>query len=277
MSVSISQTLDLGKFKLLEAFERFTQASSRLEEKYLDLQRETEELRRQLKEKDEAIHRAERLSMLGETAAGIAHEIRNPLGAIKLFLSMLRRDLADRPQASKLVNEIDRSVTSLDQVVGNILSFSSQKKLSMAPLNLHALIREQREHFVSGTAAQAQIELDLSGSPFMLANDGALRQALYNLLLNALQATRYKGHITIEAHDTESAEVKIVVRDNGPGIPAELLGKIFDPFITNKNEGTGLGLTVVRNIVEQHGGRIHVCNRGGAEFTIVLPRAAAAK
>lgn len=277
MSSSVSQTIDLGKFKLLEAFERFTQASSRLEEKYLELQRETEDLRRQIKEKDEKIKRAERLSMLGETAAGIAHEIRNPLGAIKLFVSMLRRDLADRPQANKLVNEIDRSVTSLDQVVGNILSFSSQKTLALAPINLHALIKEQREHFICGTAAQAKIELNLKGSPFMLGNDGALRQVFYNLLLNALQATRYKGHITISVSDTEQNEVQIIVQDNGPGIPEELLGKVFDPFVTNKNEGTGLGLTVVRNIVEQHGGRAHACNRCGAEFSIVLPRTPVAK
>ncbi len=272
MTTTLSQTFDFGKLKLLDAFERFTQASSRLEEKYLELQRETEDLKRELREKDETIRRSERLSMLGETAAGIAHEVRNPLGAIKLFLSMLKKDLHDRPACGRLVNEIERSVTNLDQVVSNILSFAGQKDLALAPLNLHSLIREQREHFVAGPAAQATIELNLSGNPFIFGNDHALRQVFYNLLLNALQATRYRGRVRIEVKDTTQAQVQISICDNGPGVAPELLGRVFDPFVTDKNEGNGLGLTVVRKIIEQHGGTVHVCNRGGAEFSILLPR-----
>lgn len=263
---------------LKRAFDRFNEASQRLEERYQALLAETQSLREQLREKDLAIKRAEKLALLGETAAALAHEVRNPLGAIKLFTSLLARDLQHMPESAKLVEQIDKSVSSLDSVVGNILQFSREQKLQLAPLNIHALLMEQKEHFQRGVAEKANFEMDLKAAPFMMGCEHSLRRALYNLILNALQATRYSGTIRIASHDGPNGEVVLEISDDGCGIPQELLGRLFDPFVTSRNEGTGLGLAVVRQTIEQHAGTIQVANKTkGACFSITLPRAISTK
>lgn len=256
---------------LEEAFLRFESASERLEERYSQLLQETERLRREVERKDQEIKRGQRLALLGETAAGIAHEVRNPLGAIQLFVSLLKRDLRDRPETMKIALEIEKSVTVLDNVVSNILRFSKDQRLDFAPLNMHALIREQAAHFTSGTGSAAKFELKLLGNPFIWGNESSLRQVLYNLLLNALQATKQRGTIVVSTRDADP-ELCIMVQDDGPGIPAELADRIFDPFVTTKNEGVGLGLAIVKRIVDQHQGRIAVRSKGGAEFELRLRR-----
>ncbi len=257
---------------LEQAFERFNEASKRLEVRYEALLKETEALREQVREKDLAIKRSEKLSMLGETAAAIAHEVRNPLGAMKLFVSLLQRDMADRPESSKLLSHIDQNISTLDHVVSNILQFAKKQTVSFSPVNLHSILREQVEHFRLGPVSSV-ITMDLEGEPFIMGSEHSLRQVFYNLLLNAQQATRYQGRITVISRRSGNGELELRVRDNGPGIDASVLQKVFDPFVTTKNEGTGLGLAVVRQIVEEHGGTITATNNGGAEFTIRFSRA----
>lgn len=256
---------------LEQAFERFSEASKRLETRYEALLKETEILREQVREKDLAIKRAEKLSMLGETAAAIAHEVRNPLGAMKLFVSLLQRDMADRPEAGKLLTHIDQNISTLDHVVSNILQFAKKQAVSLSPVNVHSLLREQVEHFRLGPASSA-ISLELEGEPFIMGSEHALRQVFYNLLLNAQQATRYQGAISVSSRRADNGSLEMRVRDNGPGIDAAVIEKVFDPFVTTKNEGTGLGLAVVRQIVEDHGGTITGCNNGGAEFILSFPQ-----
>ena len=257
---------------LLEgAFERFAEASRRLEERYDLLSKETELLRRRLEEKEEELRRSEKLAALGETAAGIAHEVRNPLGAMRLFVSLLRRDLADRPEALKLVAEVEKSITSLDQVVANILSFAKNDAIKMGPVNIHAIANELVALFERGLGKEAQYFLDLKGAPFVIGNEQGLRQVLYNLLLNALQATQGRGRIDLQTMD-EGEFLVVKVRDNGPGIADDLRPRIFEPFVTNKNNGTGLGLAIVRRILGQHQSEISVANDQGALFTMRLKR-----
>ena len=256
---------------LNEAFTRFSETSQRLQMKYEELVSETLTLRETLAEKEEEIKKRERLSMLGETAAALAHEVRNPLGAIKIFVSLLRSDCSDRPDSVQLIDQIDQSVNALDHVVSNILQFSKDRKLLFAPINLHSVIQEQLLHFPRTEANQAVFELVLRGSPYVLGAESALRQVLYNLILNSLQATSYKGSILITAQDTKNG-TRLVIRDNGPGIAPELLNSIFEPFVSSRNEGTGLGLSIVKQIIEQHSGRITASNDNGAVFTIDLPR-----
>jgi len=260
---------------LAEVMERFNESSSKLELRHTALMEEVEELKKQLRSKDEEMKRSERLAMLGETAAALAHEVRNPLGAISLFVSMLKSDLADRPQSLTLVDEIEKSISSLDQVVSNVLHFAKNNKLHLGPVNVHSLVHEVRQHYSGLYGSNSRIFVSVSGSPFIVADDQALRQCLYNLITNALQVTAFSGEIAISVtEDTTSDTVSLVIRDNGPGIPAEIMPRIFEPFASGRREGTGLGLSIVQRIVTAHGGVISARNAPGAEFTVVLPRRA---
>jgi signal transduction histidine kinase len=212
--------------------------------------------------------------MLGETAAGLAHEIRNPLGAIALFVSMLRRDLRSRPESIELIDQIDRSIKSLDGVVSNVLHFAQSKTLRTSPVNVHSIIQELQQHFASLYSPQSQFDVQLSGNPFILADEQGVRQSIYNIILNALQAVSFAGTITVTARDGIDG-IMISIGDDGPGIPEQIMGRLFEPFTSGRREGTGLGLSIVRRIVEGHGGSVTVRNRPSAEFTISLPRCGA--
>lgn len=256
---------------LEEAFEKFNQAGLKLEAKYKELLLETESLRERLRLKEEEVRKTEKLALLGETAAALAHEVRNPLGAIKLFISMLKSDVADRPEALQLIAQIDRGVNSLDNIVSNILQFSKNEKVKLSPVNVHSIISEQVSGFKAAQGAKAAFDVSLQGNPFVNANEHGLRQVFHNLILNALQATRFAGRIGISAAD-DGGRLKITVTDNGPGIPDEVKTRIFEPFVTTKNEGTGLGLAVVSQIIRQHAGEIQAANDQGACFEISLNR-----
>lgn len=275
MATKLALSTGEAPSKLLEdAFERFTESSMLLQEKYELLSQESEALRQQLKEKDKEIERATKLATLGETAAAMAHEIRNPLGAIKLFTSLLRSDIADKPDSLDILRNIDDSINSLDHVVSNILQFSKNQKPSFGPLNLHAIIQEQIEE-VLRSRHNIKSDLALDANPFLRGNDHALRQLFRNLFINAAQAMKSRGSLIVKSYDCPDNCIEVLVKDAGPGIPEELLSTIFEPFITSKNEGTGLGLAIVKQIVDQHDGNIIASNRSdhsGAVFIVRLPR-----
>ena len=255
--------------------QRFTDSSSRLEAKYQELLAETERLRAELREKDETIRRSERLSVLGEMAAALAHEVRNPLGAISLFTSMLRQDVGDREAALPLVEEISKSITTLNGVVSNVLDYAKGRPIVKAPVNLHAIIAELHQHFQSMMNNKDMLELNMHGSPFAIADETGIRQVLYNLMINATQAVNFNGRVRINCTDAESKDwVEITVSDEGPGVPNHLLSRLFEPFVSGRSGGTGLGLSIVRRMIEAHGGSVSVRNNNGAEFTVKLPRKA---
>ncbi len=258
---------------LMKALEKFNESTSKLESQHAALLQEVEELREQLRQKDEEMKRAERLAMLGETAAGLAHEIRNPLGAISLFVSMLKADLVDRPAAIDLVEQIERGIKSLDGVVSNVLHFAKNNRLQCAPINLHSVVQELQQHFASLYSPQTCFEISMSGNPYVFADDQGVRQSLYNIINNSLQAISFAGTVSVAVADAPNDDgVVITVSDDGPGIPEEILGKLFTPFTSGRREGTGLGLSIVRRIVEGHGGTVSARNTPHAEFTLVLPR-----
>ncbi len=259
---------------LEEAFARFSEASDRLQHKYDALRHEVEELRGQVELKDAEIKRAERLAALGQTAAAMAHEVRNPLGAIELFVSLLADQVSDRPESREYIAQIRHSITRLNATVNNILHFSADRKIVRTPCNLHAIINECVGALPVRLENGCPIELRLSANPFLEGSECGLRQVITNLVTNALQATRYTGHVVIETENGAEDEVVIRVRDNGPGIPADILATIFEPFVTSKNEGTGLGLAIVAQIVQQHDGAVTARNlpERGAEFSVTIPR-----
>ncbi len=261
---------------LVKVMERFNESSSKLELQHTALMREVEDLREQLRVKDEEIKRSERLAVLGETAAALAHEVRNPLGAMSLFVSMLKGDLGERPQSIELVEEIEKSISSLNQVVSNVLHFAKHNKLNLSPTNLHSIVHEVGHHFTSLYGASAKLHVSVRGNPFIVADAQGLRQCLYNLITNSLQITGFAGAIAITVSDNDAeGPVSMVVRDNGPGIAEQIIPRLFEPFASGRREGTGLGLSIVKRIVAAHGGEISARNTPGAEFTMVLPRRAA--
>jgi signal transduction histidine kinase len=258
---------------LLGAIDKFNESSAKLEAHHAELIAEVERLQEQLRKKDEEIKKSERLAMLGETAAGLAHEIRNPLGAITLFVSMLRRDVEDRPAALELLDQVERSIRSLDGVVSNVLHFAQNKRPALAPINVHSVCQELYQHFSGLYSPQSNFELSLSGAPFVKADEQGIRQCLYNVILNALQAVSFAGKITIDVSDSQKEDgVIIAVSDDGPGVPDHIMSNIFEPFTSGRREGTGLGLSIVRRIVEAHGGEVSVVNTPSARFSIFLPR-----
>jgi signal transduction histidine kinase len=263
---------DLGS--IIEAYYR---ATERLERSHQRLTDEVERLRGQLQEKNRELAQKERLASLGEMAAGVAHEVRNPLGAIRLYASVLDRDLASRPESQRLVEKIACAVNSLENLVCDILAFAGHGQgeshavtLSNVLDEVLALAAPQRDALGAAVHVDNRLrETTIHGE------DRGLTRALLNLLFNALDAAGEDGRVWISSAPVEGGYVGISVADDGPGVAPDLAGRIFDPFFTTKHTGTGLGLSIVHRIAEAHGGRVEVKGRegGGAVFTLVLPRA----
>lgn len=266
---------DLPPAMLMAAFERFKEASSKLEERYAALREEAEMLRKELQKKELEVRRAERMAVLGETAAALAHEVRNPLGAMKLFASLLREDLQGQVGSLALVDEIERSIKSLDGVVSNILQFTKDNECNLSPINIHSLISDQVQEFNKIIRDQdLKFEINFNGSAYILGHEQLLRQVFYNLFINAAQVMKYRGLISIKTSiKVESKREWLVVKisDSGPGISPKIIDRIFDPFVTSRDEGTGLGLAIVKKILDQHKAEISAQNNNGAEFTILFP------
>ncbi len=255
--------------ELSELFNRFVESSTQLQTAYDELRKETDSLRQRLNKKDQEIAQAAKMATLGQAAAALAHEIRNPLGAIKLFSSLLKDELDPNKQGLKYLEHIEISISQLDATISNILQFSKQENPALSPVNLAALIKERVAAFhISNSKVDFRINID-SENILIAANEQSIRQVLNNLLTNACQATKNAGMIELTVRQSDS--VIITIKDNGPGIKAEVLSDLFEPFVTTKNEGVGLGLSIVKRLIEQHKGTIEAANDNGAIFTITFP------
>jgi signal transduction histidine kinase len=241
------------------------------------LQGEVRRLRDQLHEKNEQLRRRERLAALGEMAAGVAHEIRNPLGGIGLYTSLLERELSGQPELANWARRIRTGVATLESVVGDILAFAGDHAPCPEPVRPADLL----ESVVSLTDPRArgqgiQLMVDCQAEDCVLQCDAhQIERALLNLTLNALEAAGEGGHvqITCRRRSADTAQLLFVVEDDGPGIEPGLLNRIFNPFFTTRPSGTGLGLAIVHRVAEAHGGSITAGNReeGGARLTLSLP------
>jgi signal transduction histidine kinase len=220
------------------------------------------------------MYRAERLAAAGQLAAGAAHEIRNPLAAIRSAIQLIARDYPQGSERSELIADIVDEVDRIDGIVEGLLSLARPEPVDYADVDLLALIRQT----LALTAAQAeagavQVTLDAPAELRLHADPGLLKQLLLNLVLNALQAMPQGGRLELRA-TAARRRVQLVVQDTGGGIEAADLERIFDPFYTTRPEGTGLGLAICHGIVERHGGEITVESApgAGATFTVELPQ-----
>jgi PAS domain S-box-containing protein len=221
--------------------------------------------------------RAERLAALGTMAAGLAHEIRNPLNSAHLQLNVARRRLArgkpsESDHAIKAVELAESEMKRLASLVQDFLQFASPQQLRLAFVDLRATA-EVLLSFLAPEAKAAGVALQLAPGPSVEVDidDEKVKQVLLNLLRNAIEATGRGGHVTVRVTGA-AANAQLTVEDDGPGWPSE--SPIFEPFFTTKDQGTGLGLAIVHRIVMDHGGSVDADSRPGkTTFSINFPRA----
>jgi two-component system sensor histidine kinase HydH len=250
--------------------------------KHLDQQLEhvverVEEVAERLQRHQREMLRAEQLSAVGQLAASVAHEVRNPLTAVKMLVEAALRGHNAKPLTSEDLRVIHREVERLEQTVQGFLDFARLPAPRRTLCDLDEVIA-QAVDLVRARATQQQVDISVSKSrqPIPLAVDRAqLNTVLVNLLLNALDVLPEGGCVGIETQRCDEHDVSVRVSDNGPGIPQAMNGRLFTPFSSTKPTGTGLGLSISQRIVQEHGGRISAANRpdGGAEFVIHLSRA----
>ncbi|MBN2211905.1 MAG: hypothetical protein JW709_10965 [Sedimentisphaerales bacterium] len=267
--------------QLASVFSAYNDTTERMRYSYQRLQEDVVRLREELREKNEQLERKSRLAALGEMAAGMAHEIRNPLGGVQLYASLLERDLAEQDEPLQWVRKISKGVQALDRIVSDILAFTTEQMCVKEPVQVGAVLEEVldlcRPRLADGTVC---VHIDESAAGLTAAADAMmLQRILMNLLLNAIDAAGANeagGHVWVRGKRYEEdgdIRVRLDVADNGSGIEPGVLVKIFNPFFTTKDTGTGLGLAIVHRLVECHGGVITAANGadGGAVFTVILP------
>jgi len=230
-----------------------------------------------LRSLEEQVQRSDRLAMIGQVAAGTAHEIRNPLTSIKGFLQVLKKTLLDNGfQREHEYTEIMLAeINRINELVSELLMLSKPKEYMFRKVDVSAVIGEilpiiNNEAILNDVVVQYITEKSL---PPVIADPELLKQVFLNISKNGIEAMTEGGILTIsESLDTREMRVNIDIRDTGPGIPTFLIDKIFDPFFTTKEKGTGLGLSVCQRIIHDIHGTIRVSSKGyGTTFTISIP------
>ncbi len=234
-----------------------------------------------LQEQEREFLLAGRMAAVGQLAAGMAHELRNPLTSMKLLVQGAMSDAGDgdgwtcQGLNGRELMILEEEITRLEQLTQSFLDFARPPRPETRVLDVCPQI-EQTLALVAGRAAAAAVQVEpvLPRSPVLAAIDpGQFRQVLLNLLLNALDATPAGGTIRVLLAEEPDRSLTLQVTDSGCGLPDELGERIFDPFTTTKDTGLGLGLSICKRIAEAHGGTISCANRsqGGAVFTLRLP------
>ena len=228
----------------------------------------------ELKALTEQLIRADRLAAMGELTAGVAHEVRNPLGVIRASVQLLEDAECDSGRIEEAAGVIKQEIDRLDKVIKALLDFGRPSKPTFVMTNAEEVLRDV-VLFTNRFAKQADVQIVeryAPALPAVLSDPDQLKQVFLNLVTNAVQAMEESGGtITLETA-TNGEYVEITVADTGPGIPAHNISKVFDPFFSTRSEGTGLGLTIVHRIVDEHEGHIEVgSGPDGTTFRVSLP------
>ena len=233
----------------------------------------------QLEESHETLRHTEKLAVVGKLAAGVAHSIRNPLTGVKLRMFSLAKGLTLNERQQEDLAAINDAVRHMEAIASNFLEFSRRPRLSKEPISLSQVV-DNTLSLLKLRLESFQVQVDIhraDAMPLVDADAEQLREALANLVINACEAMGVGGVLTIIEESGQLAPLGKVavlrVADSGPGIPADLQKDIFQPFISTKAEGTGLGLPIAQKIFEEHGGWLHLHNTPGrgATFVAVLP------
>ncbi|MFQ5588256.1 MAG: nitrogen regulation protein NR(II) [Nitrospiria bacterium] len=273
---------------LEEAFNQFNATSDVLAESYRTLKEEVRDLKERLRESQiekeklrEEAERNHRLALVGEMAAKMAHELRNPLGSIELFSSLLQKEITQTsgdPEKQTWGKHLSAAVKTMDYTITNLLLYTGKPKPEYREVDTARLLRDLAA-FVEHRLEQNSIKVVIETDPLVghvECDEDLLRQALLNLILNAIDAMPKTGRLTLKTQrlqHKDNPELLIRVSDTGKGIPDDELAKIFDPFFTTKKMGAGLGLAIAQNAVAAHHGTIRVSrpDKYGTSFTVHLP------
>jgi len=249
--------------KLLEEIKEW---NSELERR---IQKESEDLKKAHAE----VVQSQKLATLGYLAAGMAHEIRNPLNSISLFVQLLREGMND-PEKLEYVEKILKEVDRVDDTLRKLLDTAKRPMYELSEVGIEQIIRAALDSFKPQIAVhRIETRFSLTGTPPSIKADPAeLKQIFTNLFLNAIHEMPNGGRLGVELYHDDK-DVTVLVSDTGRGIPPENLPSIFDPFFSTKTRGTGMGLSVVLRIVKNYGGRIEVAETGesGTVFLVSLP------
>jgi len=274
--------------ELAELISAFNDVTSNLSATHESLRSEVTRLEGELREARRQLARTQQLAALGEMAAGIAHEIRNPLGSIRLYASILREDLADRPRDRGVAQKIESAVTGLDAVVKDVLVFSRPIEPRTEPAGASSLI-ERALDACADVIAGVEVRTDVPRGAEIACDAGLMHQALVNVVRNACEAMSGEGvaepaldiRVTqrraLDAEGRRRTMASLSVSDRGPGVEPEVLERAFNPFFTTRHTGTGLGLAIVHRIVDAHHGRVVMRNNAPeargltVEFLIPTP------
>lgn len=255
----------------------YNQVTENLQHSHEALQSQVVRLQEQLASTDAQLQRSRRLAALGEMAAGIAHEIRNPLAAIQLYADMVIADLGafaheDLPAtACENAGKIASAVRRLDAIVSDVLTFAREISPRPRSVTVGELFgRAVEAHHQAGDCAAIEVRRPGDEMLQVEVDSDLLQQVLLNLMRNATEAMDDGGILTLQARQ-DDGHLVLVVRDTGCGIGKQDIDRIFNPFFTTRNTGTGLGLAIVHRIIDAHRGAIRVYNDGGAVFELSLP------
>ncbi len=246
----------------------------------------------QLKKLEETAERRNRFTAMGEMAANIAHEIRNPLGSIELFASLVKKGLPEDTEQTQLMNHISSAVASMNHIISNLLAYTKPRPVNRHKMHLGHLLTESAE-FLGFLAEKhnVAVRLELGARRAQIMGDEEmLKQVVHNLFLNAVQAMPDGGELTIATRNLKLTDprqiarfqhehrpppekldvIEVSVRDTGAGMAQDIQKQVFDPFFTTKARGTGLGLAIVHNIVEAHHATIDLESQVNSGTAMIL-------
>jgi signal transduction histidine kinase len=253
--------------------EAWNDATERLQRTHESLQAEVARLTDELAAKDQELARQNRLADLGRMASHVAHEVRNSLVPVNLYMSLLRRRLSGDSSSLDVLAKVEAGFTALDATVNDLLNFTANREPQWRSFILQDLVNEIIDSLAPQLEAQAiEVDLDVPPHTVVTADREMMRRAILNLVLNAVDAMPRGGDLVVTSYERHGG-LELEIADSGPGLKENELPRLFDPFYTTKASGTGLGLSIVHRIVEAHGGRVTAanCPEGGAAFTIELP------
>jgi two-component system sensor histidine kinase HydH len=222
------------------------------------------------------VERSQRLASIGKLAAGIAHEIRNPLSSIKGFATYFKERYKEVPEDQETAEIMIQEVERLNRVIGQLLEFARPMSIKKKPTSLGALVQDSLK-MIEGDAHRKGINVhvkSVSDMEEVSIDADRMKQVFLNVYLNALEAMESGGTLSVELHRDDAANnIEIAISDTGTGIKEEDLPHIFDPYFTTKSSGTGLGLAIVHKIIESHGGTVRVQSQHdtGTTVTIIIP------
>jgi signal transduction histidine kinase len=274
----IEPALPQGNPDLKAVLAAWHEATVRLQQTHEVLRQEVQRLTDELEIKNRELARKNRLADLGQVASHVAHEVRNNLVPVTLYLSLLRRRVWHDRESLDVLDKIAAGFATLDATVSDLLQFTSDRNPHLHTFFLRRLVEEVCGSLAPQLSAQAIIPVvDVPKKLPVTVDREMFRRAMLNLLLNALDAMPDGGTLTITAVSTAQG-LELEVADSGAGLSEDARERAFEPFFTTKRGGTGLGLAIVYRIVEVHGGEVAVenCPEGGAAFTLRLPQPQAA-